>query len=45
MFHAAVGRTLLLTLLGHRRYEELSRWRGARSRDDAAPTSLPAPQA
>jgi glycosyltransferase involved in cell wall biosynthesis len=44
MFHAAVGRTVLLTLLGHRRYEELSRWRGARSRDDATPTSLPAPQ-
>jgi glycosyltransferase involved in cell wall biosynthesis len=43
MFHAALGRTLLLTMLGYRRYQDLSRRRGASVRD-GAPASVPAPQ-
>jgi len=43
MFYAAVGRTLLLTVLGQRRYQDLARRRAARVHD-GPPTSLPASQ-
>jgi glycosyltransferase involved in cell wall biosynthesis len=42
MFYGAAGRTALLTVLGHRRYQRLASWRGARPMGGLAPSTLSA---